>query len=86
MISFTNLNEVTLAVRALPSKHEAVEAEALAHQNQLTKPPGALGRLEELAVFLASWQGQVKPSLMTAQAVVFAGNHGICARRVNPFP
>ena len=58
MISFTNLNEVAEAVRALPGKHEAVEAEALAHQNQLTKPPGALGRLEELAVFLASWQGQ----------------------------
>ena len=61
MISFTNLNAVAEAVQALPSKHEAVEAEALAHQNQLTKPPGALGRLEELAVFLASWQGQVKP-------------------------
>ena len=86
MISFTNLNEVAEAVRALPSKHEAVEAEALAHQNQLTKPPGALGRLEELAVFLASWQGKVKPSLTTAQAVVFAGNHGICAQGVNPFP
>ena len=86
MISFTNLNAVAEAVQALPSKHEAVEAEALAHQNQLTKPPGALGRLEELAVFLASWQGQVKPSLTTAQAVVFAGNHGICAQGVNPFP
>ena len=86
MISFTNLNEVAEAVRALPGKHKAVEAEALAHQNQLTKPPGALGRLEELAVFLASWQGQVKPSLTTAQAVVFAGNHGICAQGVNPFP
>ena len=86
MISFTNLNEVAEAVLALPGKHEAVEAEALAHQNQLTKPPGALGRLEELAVFLASWQGQVKPSLTTAQAVVFAGNHGICAQGVNPFP
>ena len=68
MISFTNLREVAEAVRALPGKHEAVEAEALFHQSQLTKPPGALGRLEELAVFLASWQGQVKPSLTVAQA------------------
>ena len=86
MISFTNLKEVAATIRALPGKHEAVEAEALAHQNQLTKPPGALGRMEELAVFLASWQGQVKPSLTTAQAVVFAGNHGICAQGINPFP
>ena len=86
MISFANLQDVAEAVRALPGKHEAVEAEALLHQNQLSKPPGALGRLEELAVFLASWQGQVKPSLMSAQAVVFAGNHGICAQGINPFP
>ena len=86
MISFTNLKEVAAIVWALPGKHEAVEAEALAHQNQLTKPPGALGRLEELAVFLASWQGQVKPSLTTAQAVVFAGNHGICVQGGNLFP
>ena len=86
MISFTNLREVAEAVRALPGKHEAVEAEALFHQSQLTKPLGALGRLEELAVFLASWQGQVKPSLTVAQAVVFAGNHGICAQGINPFP
>ena len=55
------LEEVADVVKALPGKHEAVEAEALLHQNQLTKPPGALGRLEELAVFLASWQGKVKP-------------------------
>ena len=86
MISFNNLREVADVVRALPGKHEAVEAEALLHQNQLTKPPGALGRLEELAVFLASWQGKVKPSLASAQALVFAGNHGICAQGVNPFP
>ena len=86
MKSFTDLNEVAEAIKAMPGKNDAVEAEALAHQNQLTKPPGALGRLEELAVFLASWQGRVKPSLKTAQAVVFAGNHGICAQGVNPFP
>ena len=57
MISFNNLREVVDVVRALPGKYEAFEAEALLHQNQLTKPPGALGRLEELAVFLASSQG-----------------------------
>ena len=86
MITFTNLGEIAEAVRTLPGKNEAVEVEALLHQNQLTKPPGALGRLEELAVFLASWQGKVKPSLASAQALVFAGNHGICAQGVNPFP
>ena len=86
MISFKNLKEVAEAVRTLPGKYEAVEVEALLHQSHLTKPPGALGRLEELAVFLASWQGKVKPSLASAQALVFAGNHGVCAQGVNPFP
>ena len=86
MITFTDLDQISAFARNLPEKDEVVEAAALAHQNQLTKPPGSLGRLEELAVFLASWQGQVKPSLQTAQAIIFAGNHGICAQRVNPFP
>ena len=76
MISFTNLNEVAEAVRALPSKHEAVELGPLASE-PADQAAWRAGQVEELAVFLASWQGQVKPSLTTAQAVVFAGNHGI---------
>lgn len=55
-------------------------------QAQLTKPPGSLGRLEELAVFMAGWQGCERPSIKHAQAVVFAGNHGVVAQGVNPFP
>ena len=59
---------------------------ARARQDSLTKPPGSLGRLEELAVFMAGWQGRARPSIERAQAVVFAGNHGIVAQGVNPFP
>ncbi|SEN68673.1 nicotinate-nucleotide-dimethylbenzimidazole phosphoribosyltransferase [Paracoccus alcaliphilus] len=59
---------------------------ARARQDSLTKPPGSLGRLEELAVFMAGWQGRAVPRLDHAQAVVFAGNHGIVAQGVNPFP
>ena len=86
MVTFTDLNQVSAFARNLPASDKTVEAAARSHQSQLTKPPGSLGRLEELAVFMASWQGQVKPSLQTAQAIVFAGNHGICAQGVNPFP
>lgn len=64
----------------------AAAAAARARQDSLTKPPGALGRLEELAVFMAGWQGCARPRIARAQALVFAGNHGICARGVNPFP
>ena len=63
----------------------AVEA-ALARQSQLTKPPGSLGRLEELAVFMAGWRGTETPRIARAQALVFAGNHGVCAQGVNPYP
>lgn len=59
---------------------------AKARQDSLTKPPGSLGRLEELAVFMAGWQGRARPGIERAQAVVFAGNHGIVAQGVNPFP
>src|SRR5690606_3416906 len=45
-----------------------------------------LGRLEDLAVFLAGWQERARPRIDRAQALVFAGNHGICAQGVNPFP
>jgi nicotinate-nucleotide--dimethylbenzimidazole phosphoribosyltransferase len=53
---------------------------------QLTKPPGSLGRMEDLAIFMAGWRQREKPVIDTAQALVFAGNHGVCAQGVNPFP
>lgn len=59
---------------------------ARARQAELTKPPGSLGRLEELAIFMAGWQGRPDPRIDRAQALVFAGNHGIVAQGVNPFP
>ncbi|MFN3274863.1 MAG: nicotinate-nucleotide--dimethylbenzimidazole phosphoribosyltransferase [Paracoccus sp. (in: a-proteobacteria)] len=59
---------------------------ARARQAELTKPPGSLGRLEDLAVFMAGWQGQARPRITAAQALVFAGNHGIVARGITPFP
>ncbi|NMG39597.1 nicotinate-nucleotide--dimethylbenzimidazole phosphoribosyltransferase [Chelativorans sp. ZYF759] len=63
----------------------AMEA-ARQRQLELTKPPGSLGMLEDLAVFLAGWQAREKPILDRAQALIFAGNHGVCAQGVNPFP
>ncbi|MFN3643572.1 MAG: nicotinate-nucleotide--dimethylbenzimidazole phosphoribosyltransferase [Gemmobacter sp.] len=76
------------AVRTLelPAADPAAVAAARDRQAQLTKPPGSLGRLEDLAVFLAGWQGRAIPRLERAQALVFAGNHGVCAQGVNPFP
>jgi len=65
---------------------DSAAAAARARQAELTKPPGSLGRLEELAVFMAGWQGRERPRIDRAQALIFAGNHGVTAQGVNPFP
>lgn len=81
-----HLTDIKSLATSLPaSDAEAVEA-ARDRQNQLTKPPGSLGTLEDIALFMAGWQQSARPRLDVAQALVFAGNHGICDRGVNPFP
>jgi nicotinate-nucleotide--dimethylbenzimidazole phosphoribosyltransferase len=70
----------------LPLGFPAFSKSALSRQGQLTKPPGSLGRLEELAVFLAHWQGRSNPRLDKVQILVFAGNHGVVAQGVSPYP
>jgi nicotinate-nucleotide--dimethylbenzimidazole phosphoribosyltransferase len=70
----------------LPAFDAEAAAAARARQAELTKPPGSLGRLEDLAAFMAGWRGTPRPRIDRAQALVFAGNHGICAQGVNPFP
>lgn len=63
-----------------------VEQQARTRQGQLTKPPGSLGRLEQLAVALAAMQGQLKPRLERIRIVVFAADHGVAAEGVSAFP
>ena len=86
MINISNLNEIKSLAETLPAFDTDAAQAAQARQDTLTKPPGSLGRLEEAAVFLAGWQGAETPRLDAMQAIVFAGNHGICDQGVNPFP
>jgi len=61
--------------------------EAVARHGQLTKPPGSLGRLEELGVWVAACQGVCPPRpFARPQVVVFAGDHGVSARGVSAYP
>lgn len=60
--------------------------EALQRQGQLTKPGGALGRLEEIAVLFAGWQDQVVPTLARIGISVFAADHGIAAEPISAYP
>mgnify|MGYP000125437536 FL=1 len=64
-----------------------VREAALARQNTLTKPPGSLGRLEELSVWVSACQGVCPPKQFErARVVVFAGDHGVTASGVSAFP
>ena len=55
-------------------------------QSILTKPAGSLGRLEQIAEWLAAWQGRHPPRVERIQIIVFAANHGVAARGVSAFP
>ncbi len=59
---------------------------ATARQSRLTKPPGSLGRLEELAVDFAGWQGTDRPVLDHCRVRVFAADHGVVGEGVSAFP
>ena len=65
----------------------ATAAAARERQGTLTKPPGALGRLEELSVWVASCQNVCPPTQFErARVVVFAGDHGVARSGVSAFP
>ena len=81
-----SLDEVAELIAKLPNLDEDARQAAEARQMILTKPPGALGRLEALAIFMAGWQQTERPEIEKAQALIFAGNHGVCAQGVNAFP
>lgn len=83
---FTSLETLRQACADLPSGDESAAEAAEARQNLLTKPQGSLGRLEELAIWLARWQGREKPALDKVDVLVFAGSHGVTARGVSAFP
>jgi len=83
---FTTLAEFRAVLADAPGPDTAARAGAEERNGQLTKPPGALGRLEDLAIWYAGWRGDARPEIRAPQVLVFAGNHGVTARGVSAFP
>ncbi|MCX7304125.1 MAG: nicotinate-nucleotide--dimethylbenzimidazole phosphoribosyltransferase [Hyphomicrobiales bacterium] len=83
---FKSFDELLVACTNLPAGDGKAAAAALARQDTLTKPQGSLGRLEEIAAWLARWQRRAMPRLDKVQVVVFAGSHGVTAQGVSAFP
>lgn len=86
MTPFADRAAFEAVLRNLPAPSAAAAAAARLRQGQLTKPAGSLGRLEDLAVFMAGWQENAHPRLERVCAAVFAGNHGVAAHGVSAFP
>ena len=82
---FATMADLRAVCLALPAGNEAAAAEALARQATLTKPPGSLGRLEGIAAWLAKWGGASR-RLDRVDVLIFAGNHGVTAQGVSPYP
>ncbi|WP_158966624.1 nicotinate-nucleotide--dimethylbenzimidazole phosphoribosyltransferase [Chachezhania sediminis] len=82
----SDLDDLRKALRAAPAPDAAALEAAAARNGMLTKPPGALGRLEEIAIWIAGWQGNPQPQIVAPRVIVFAGNHGVAARGVSAFP
>ncbi|TFE33503.1 nicotinate-nucleotide--dimethylbenzimidazole phosphoribosyltransferase [Frankia sp. B2] len=75
------------AVPAVPPLDSDAMAAARQRQTELTKPPGALGRLEDLSIWLAGAQATCPPRpFARIRAVVIAGDHGVAQAGVSAFP
>jgi nicotinate-nucleotide--dimethylbenzimidazole phosphoribosyltransferase len=70
----------------LPEASETSIAAVRQRDAKLTKPQGALGRLEEIVEFLAAWQAKSPPSLNRPLVAIFAANHGVVAQGVSAYP
>ncbi len=79
-------DDVRALIENMPGPDEAAAAAARRRDAELTKPPGALGRLEDIVEWMAAWQGRHPPKVSRPVTAVFAGNHGVVAQGVTAFP
>jgi len=85
-ISGLPFDDFRALVAKMPGPDLAAAAAVRARDAILTKPAGSLGRLEEIAEWLAAWQGRAPPAVSRPLVAVFAGNHGVAAKGVSAFP
>lgn len=78
---------MSVTFATVPKLDEAAREQARVRQARLTKPTGALGRLEDLSIWLAGTQGRCPPAPPgRVRVVVFAGDHGVAAAGVSAYP
>lgn len=79
-------DDIRNLIAGMPGPDMAAANTVRARDKELTKPAGSLGRLEEIAEWLAAWQGKAPPRVDRPLVCVFAGNHGVVAQGVSAYP
>ncbi|WP_336486235.1 nicotinate-nucleotide--dimethylbenzimidazole phosphoribosyltransferase [Methylobacterium nigriterrae] len=86
MTSESPFTDIRRLIESMPGPDRVAAAAIGERDALLTKPAGALGRLEHLVAWLGAWQGKASPSLDRPLVCVFAGSHGVTARGVSAYP
>ncbi|MCW2307627.1 nicotinate-nucleotide--dimethylbenzimidazole phosphoribosyltransferase [Rhodobium gokarnense] len=79
-------DDIRALLQSVPGPDADAVAAVRAREAVLTKPLGSLGRLEEIAEWLAAWQRREMPKVDIVRVAIFAGNHGVAARGVSAYP
>jgi nicotinate-nucleotide--dimethylbenzimidazole phosphoribosyltransferase len=80
------MSNLQAIIGAIEPIHSDVVKQANDHLNQLTKPQGSLGKLEDIARQVAGITGEVKPLFDKKAVIVMAGDHGVCEEGISAFP
>ena len=83
---FSSPKEIEKIIADLPQIDFEIQKKATIRQGLLTKPINSLGILEDIAIWLAGWQRTEKPNIKNGHCLIFAGNHGVVAQNISPFP
>lgn len=84
--TFSSPSDFIEHIQSAEGPDAAARDAATARNGLLTKPAGALGRLEDIAIWYAAWRGEAAPMITAPQVVIFAGNHGVTAQGISAFP
>ena len=79
-------DDIRALLKKLPQANLENAKLAKDHEAQLTKPPGALGKLENISEWVTTWQAHYPPRVERTVVAVFAGNHGVVAQNVAAYP
>ncbi len=79
-------DDIRNLVKSMPGPDEDALQKVKARDMELTKPAGSLGRLEDIAEWLAAWSGKAPPKITRPMVAIFATAHGVADEGVSAFP